>query len=616
MRPRPPTDRTEVVPDSAYRAATRQTAATTQPARPRAPEWVHCGGCGLMLYVKRLDRNLGVCPECGHHSRLPARTRIEQLADRGSFAELGFDIAGDDPLGFVDLRPYAERLQEAADRTGEREGAVFGTATIEGYPTVLLAMDFRFLGGSMGSAVGEAVACAADKALQEHCPLVLVCASGGARMQEGVLSLLQMAKTSQALALLHEAGVLSICVLTDPTFGGVTASFATLGSIVVVESGALVGFAGPRVIEQTIRAKVPPGFQTAEFLLSHGLVDRVENRANLRPLLAQLVKLHATHDIPPVSHNGHNAAAVNRTSLGNGWAEPAAANGGSSTSNGHGNSQVERRDAWEIVQLARDIRRPTTLDYLRDAFSEFVELHGDRCFADDPAIVGGVARVGSRSVVVVGHQKGHDTRELVSRNFGMPHPEGYRKAMRLFEHAERLQLPVVTLVDTPGAYPGVQAEERGQALAVAELIARSSRLRVPVVTVVTGEGGSGGALALATGDRLLMLANTFYSVISPEGCAAILWRTAAAAPDAARALCLTAADLHRLGLADRIVPEPSGGAQADPHGAAVLLRDAVTATLTDLCSIDLPTLLETRRDRFRSVGKPLVATSAGEVCIA
>ena len=220
----------------------------------QAPEWVHCGGCGLMLYVKRLDRNLGVCPECGHHGRLPARVRIEQLADPGSFEELGLDICGADPLRFVDSRPYVERLREARDRTGEREGAVFGTATIDGYPVVLLAMDFRFLGGSMGSAVGEAVASAADTAAQQRCPLVLVCASGGARMQEGVLSLLQMAKTSQALALLHEEGLLSVCILTDPTFGGVTASFATLGSVVVVESGALVGFAGPRVIEQTIRA--------------------------------------------------------------------------------------------------------------------------------------------------------------------------------------------------------------------------------------------------------------------------------------------------------------------------------------------------------------------------
>jgi acyl-CoA carboxylase subunit beta len=558
-------------------------------------EWVHCGGCGLMLYVKRLARNLGVCPECGYHSRLPARARIEQLADPGSFDELGLEVCGGDPLRFVDSRPYAERLRDATARTGEREAAVFGTATIDGYPAVLLAMDFRFLGGSMGSAVGEAVACAAETAAEQRCPLVLVCASGGARMQEGVLSLLQMAKTSQALALLHETGVLSVCVLTDPTFGGVTASFATLGSVVIVESGALVGFAGPRVIEQTIRAAVPPGFQTAQFLLSHGLVDRVENRAALRPLLAQLVRLHARHDIGPGFESGPGPLPTDGRRMEQLVDDPASAppaDGGPAS-----------RDAWDVVQLARDIRRPTTLDYLRDAFSDFVELHGDRCYRDDPAIVGGVARIGSRSVVVIGHQKGHDTRELVARNFGMPHPEGYRKALRLVEYAERLQLPVVSLVDTPGAYPGVEAEERGQAVAIAELIARSTRLRVPIVSVVTGEGGSGGALALATGDRLLMLANTFYSVISPEGCAAILWRSATAAPDAARALCLTAADLRRLGLADSIVPEPLGGAQSDGAAAAALLRAAVQRALTELCDLDVATLLAARQRRLRTVGQ-------------
>lgn len=583
----------------------------------QAPEWVHCGGCGLMLYVKRLDRNLGVCPECGHHGRLPARVRIEQLADPGSFEELGLDICGTDPLRFVDSRPYVERLREARDRTGEREGAVFGTATIDGYPVVLLAMDFRFLGGSMGSAVGEAVASAADTAAQQRCPLVLVCASGGARMQEGVLSLLQMAKTSQALSLLHEEGLLSVCILTDPTFGGVTASFATLGSVVVVESGALVGFAGPRVIEQTIRAAVPPGFQTAPFLLSHGLVDRVESRASLRPLLAQLVRLHARHDIGP-GIGAPEPAAPTAEVRGEPVTDDEAIGAASAQ------SWSADGDAWDVVQRARDIRRPTTLDYLRDAFSDFVELHGDRSYGDDPAIVGGIARLGSRSVVVIGHQKGHDTRELVARNFGMPHPEGYRKALRLIEHAERLQLPVVSLVDTPGAYPGVEAEERGQSIAIAELIARSTRLRVPIVSVVTGEGGSGGALALATADRLLMLANTFYSVISPEGCAAILWRSATAAPEAARALCLTAADLLRLGIADAVVPEPPGGSQADPPAAAALLRAAVRAALTEVCDLDVTSLLAERRRRFRSVGQlsspaatePAIEPATGRVRIA
>jgi acetyl-CoA carboxylase carboxyl transferase alpha subunit/acetyl-CoA carboxylase carboxyl transferase beta subunit len=553
-------------------------------------DWVKCPRCGWLQYLKRLVRNLSVCSECGHNFRLTARERIVQLADEGSFVECGRDIGAVDPLGFTDLRPYLERLAEAVATTGEREAVVFGTAAVEGHQIVLLVMDFRFMGGSMGTAVGEAVVRAAEMAHDTRRPLVLVCASGGARMQEGIISLLQMAKTSQALARVHEAGVLSACVLSDPTFGGVTASFALLGSIVVAESGALVGFAGPRVIEQTVRQKLPAGFQTSEFLFRHGLIDRVESRAGLRPLLARLLALH-----PPAQDITPATAVVPR---------PASEV-----------SAMRRRspDAWQVVQIARNIGRPTALDYLSEAFDDFVELHGDRCFADDPAIVGGIARIGGRSVVVIAHQKGHSTQELVARNFGMPHPEGYRKALRLLEHAERFGMPVVTLVDTPGAYPGIEAEQRGQAGAIAQVIMRSSRLRVPIVCVVTGEGGSGGALALATGDRLLMLENSFYSIISPEGCAAILWRSADAAPVAAHALRLTSADLVRLGLVDAVIPEPSGGAHEAVHITAGNLRHSVLAALADLTALDLPSLLAARYERFRHVGAVMASPSDAEV---
>jgi acetyl-CoA carboxylase carboxyl transferase alpha subunit/acetyl-CoA carboxylase carboxyl transferase beta subunit len=553
-------------------------------------DWVKCPGCGWLQYLKRLVRSLSVCSECGHNFRLTARERIAQLTDEESFVECGTDINSADPLCFTDRRPYHDRLVEAVAATGEREAVIFGTATVEHHQVVLLVMDFRFMGGSMGSAVGEAVVRAAEMAHDTRRPLVLVCASGGARMQEGVISLLQMAKTSQALARLHEAGVLSVCLLTDPTFGGVTASFALLGSIVVAESGALVGFAGPRVIEQTVRQKLPAGFQTSEFLFRHGLVDQVESRARVRPLLARLLALHAPdQEIMPTAPLGRRSAK-DVTAV-------------------RGNSP----DAWKVVAIARNIERPTALDYLRDAFDEFVELHGDRCFADDPAIVGGLARIGGRPVVVIAHQKGHSTQELVVRNFGMPHPEGYRKALRLFEYAERFGMPVVTLVDTPGAYPGVEAEERGQAGAIAQVIMRSSQLRVPIVCVVTGEGGSGGALALATGDRLLMLENSFYSVISPEGCAAILWRCADAAAAAARALRLTSADLVQLGIVDAIIPEPRGGAHEDAFIAAGNLRRGVLAALAELTALDLPSLLAARYERFRHVGVAVPPTWGTEV---
>jgi acyl-CoA carboxylase subunit beta len=413
-------------------------------------------------------------------------------------------------------------------------------------------------------------------------PLVTVCASGGARMQEGVFSLFQMARVSQAFARLREAGLLSVSVLTDPTYGGVSASFATLASILIGERGAHIGFAGPRVVQQTIRAELPTGFQTAEFLLDHGLVDRVESRAELRPLLIRLLALHGPRVAGPRARAGGDE--------------------GDEFCGDPGDGDAGEADHWDVVQKARVVERPTTLDYLDMAFDDFVELHGDRAFADDPAVVGGVASIGGRSVVVIGHEKGHTVRQRVARNFGMPHPEGYRKALRLLDHAEAFSLPVVTLVDTPGAHPGPEAEERGQSHAIAEIIRRSSRLRVPVVAVITGEGGSGGALALCTSDRLLVQQHAYLSVISPEGCAAILWRTAASAATAARAMRLGAAHLHRSGVATSVVPEPPGGAHADPAAAARLVREALLRELDDLSCLDLATLLDARSRRLSGIG--------------
>ena len=403
-----------------------------------------------------------------------------------------------------------------------------GTALIGGQPIVIAVMDFSFLAGSMGVEVGRRISEAADAALRLSVPMIMVCASGGARMQEGVFSLLQMARTAQAFARLGEAGVLSVCVLTDPTYGGVSASFANLGSVVIAERGAHVGFAGPRVVQETIRTALPKGFQTAEFLLQHGLVDRVESRADLRPLLIRIVGLHTSAvefaPLPKTDLPETQSPAPPRIQSPDPMSEPG-----------------RQRDSWETVQTARQTDRPSTLDYLEEVFDDFVEMHGDRAYSDDPAVVGGIASLGGRSVVVIGHQKGHTLNELVARNFGMPHPEGYRKAIRLLKHAERFDLPVVTFIDTPGAHPGPEAEERGQSIAIADTIGCSVRLRVPIVSVITGEGGSGGALALCTSDRMLVLRNAFLSVISPEGCAAILWRTASSAPSAARALHLGAA---------------------------------------------------------------------------
>ncbi len=546
-------------------------------------EWIRCPGCAEPVYLRRLRRDLLICSACQYHLPLSVRERLDVLVDPGSFVADPDDLAPEDFLGFVDRMPYADRLARAQERTGRRDALVTGTATIEGVPVVLTLLDFAFLGGSMGSVVGEAFERAARQALEQARPLVMVTASGGARMQEGCTSLMQLAKTAQAIAVLRENGIPTINLNTNPTYGGATASFAMLGDVIVAEPGAMIGFAGKGVIANTIRQELPQGFQTAEFLLEHGMIDLIAPRAAQRATIGRLLKC-----LRPGS--GPRLVAVPRVTPAIGGA-----------------------DAADVVALARHIDRPTVMDHLGQLCDDLVVLAGDRCFADDPALIGGVGRIGERGIVFLGHHKGHTTAELVAHNFGMPRPEGYRKAVRLMRLAERLGLPLVTIIDTPGAYPGIDAEERGQGTAIAEAIMTMSALRTPTVCVVTGEGGSGGALALGVADRVLMLANAYYSVISPEGCSTILFGSAASAGQAAAALALRAGDLLRLGIVDEIVPEPSGGAHIDPYAAASLVATRIGAALVALAGHDPQELVERRRARFSALGRFREVSSADGV---
>ncbi|WP_298796347.1 acetyl-CoA carboxylase carboxyl transferase subunit alpha [uncultured Pseudonocardia sp.] len=542
---------------------------------PDEEAWLICGACRALVYRKRFARLHEVCPECGRHSRIEAGRRLGQLLDAGSAVEIEVPDTVHDPLGFADRLAYPRRLEQARRVTGHRDAVRAARGSIEGRPAVVVVMDFAFMGGSLGVAAGEAIATAADTALEHGLPLVLVTASGGARMQEGALSLMQMAKTSNAMAALDEAGLLTVTVVTDPTYGGVAASFAGLADVILAEPGARMGFAGPRVIAQTIGETLPAGFQTAEFLLENGLIDDVRPRAGLRAGLARLLDVAAR----PAEWGGAEASPV--------IDDP---------------GRLRRRPATEIVALARNLDRPTTLDHIGNWFDGFFELHGDRVGDDCPAMVGGVAQLDGLPVMVLGHQKGHSTTDLVRRNFGMPGPAGYRKARRLLDTAAKLGLPVVTLIDTPGAYPGVSAERDGQSLAIAECIRTMGALPVPVVAVVTGEGGSGGALALGVADRLLMCANATFSVISPEGCAAILWKSATESGAAAAALGLDPQSLLELGVVDGVIPEPPGGAHQDPVAAGDLIRRAVVGELRDLLDEPGAKLVARRRERIRGLG--------------
>ncbi len=584
--------------------------------------WTKCPTCGTMIFNKQLDKALRVCPTCGHHFRLSASTRLAELLDSGTWSERDAGLQSVDRLEFVDQKSYPDRLAAAQAATGMRDAALWGTGSMGGVRVAICVMDFGFMGGSMGAVVGEKVTRAAEHALETRTPLIVVSASGGARMQEGTLALMQLAKTLAALDRLRAGGVPFLSVLSDPTTGGVFASFASVGDVNVAEPNALIGFAGSRVTAGTIAQELPPGFQRSEFLFEHGFIDRVVARPELRDELIGLLRL-----LPPRAEASATAAAdldaetpgfrplSFLTSLAERTADRLNGDGNAGGDSPSPSTELPsdgaaREDVWARVQLARNLGRPRTLEFVAAMTDGFVELHGDRLFGDDGAMVAGLARLDGRRVAIVGQQKGADTDENIRRNFGMPHPEGYRKAMRIMELAERFGLPVITFVDVPGAHPGPESEERGIAEAIARSIGLMSRLRTQIVTVITGEGGSGGALAIAVGDVVIALENAVYSVISPEGCAAILWRSADEAPTAALAMRMTAADQLALGVIDIVVPEPKAGAQADPAETARRLRPIIIDRLAALDALSVDELLDTRYRRYRALGTYTEAEAA------
>ena len=548
---------------------------------PERRLYAKCNSCKRIVDIEEAARDLDVCPHCGHHMRLGARRRLEITSDKDSFQEWFADLTATDFLGFPG---YAGKLQTARTKTGEADAVVCGRATIEGMPCAIFVMNGDFMMGSMGAVVGEKISRAFERAAAEGLPVVGFTVSGGARMQEGTTSLMQMAKVSAARQRFGVQGGFYLCVLTDPTSGGVTASFAMEGDVILAEPGALVAFAGPRVIEQTIHKKLPEGFQSAEFQLEHGFVDRIVARADMRDELGRLLSLHAAPDVAAQWVRPCVRAAQEAP------ARPVKVKGATTMS--------EVSCAYDRVKNARSADRATALDIIDNLFTDFVELHGDRGFRDDAAVVAGVARLGGRSVTVIATERGRNLKERVARNFGSAHPEGYRKALRLMHQAERFDRPVVCLIDTSGAYCGIEAEERGQGAAIADNLVAMAGLACPVVSVVIGEGGSGGALGLGVADRVWMLENAVYSVISPEGCASILYKDASKAPEAAAALGLTADKLLELGIIDRIVSEGTGS----PADVAASLREALVPTLDELACRPTDALLQERYEKFRQMG--------------
>ena len=397
------------------------------------PATIVCPACGREINKKTAEKNKYVCYECGNYFRVRTKNRIRMVADKDTFEPWFEELESKNPLDFPG---YPEKIKAAQEKTGLHEAVTVGKCRIYGLETVIGVCDARFMMSSMGHVVGEKIALAVERATELSLPVILFCCSGGARMQEGIVSLMQMAKTAAALKKHSEAGLLYVPVLTDPTTGGVTASFAMLGDIILAEPGALIGFAGPRVIEQTIGEKLPEGFQRAQFQLEHGFVDAIVERKDLKMTLYRILKMHQKTEGYANFDPAHDDDRYEPTELMR-----------------ERNTFSRPLEPWDKVMAARQMKRLASVDYMGQIFDEFMELNGDRYFRDDPAIVGGIAYLDGQPVTVIGVHKGKDLKDCKERNFGMPSPEGYRKAIRLMKQAEKFNRPIITFVNTSGAYP-------------------------------------------------------------------------------------------------------------------------------------------------------------------
>lgn len=542
--------------------------------RPEVPEGLlkKCNKCGAAILTEEVKSAGYICPKCQGYFRVHAYERIRMTVDEDSFEEWEKDMEFVNPLEF---RGYEEKVKSLKEKTGLSEAVVTGKASIEGNPAVIAVCDGRFLMASMGQVVGEKITRAVERATKEQLPVIIFACSGGARMQEGIVSLMQMAKTAAALKRHSDAGLLYVSVLTDPTTGGVTASFAMLGDVILAEPKALIGFAGPRVIEQTIGERLPKGFQRSEFLLEHGFIDRIVERKEMRTVLENILQMHHTAQNPVIQKPVQTVEKERQS--------------------------VQEKDAWERVTISRKNDRPVGQDYIRILFSDFLEFHGDRCYGDDTAIIGGIARFAGIPVTVIAQAKGKSTKENVAHHFGMPSPEGYRKALRLMKQAERFKRPILLFVDTPGAFCGIEAEERGQGEAIARNLFEMSSMKVPILSVVIGEGGSGGALALAVADEVWMLENAIYSVLSPEGFASILWKDSKRASEAAAVMKLTAADLKKLGVIEAVIAEPEVYTEETMQSVVFVLQKKITEFLDTHCNFSPEELAAQRYERFRKM---------------
>lgn len=498
-----------------------------------------CRRCNSENNVDYLHNSYFICPKCGYYYRVTTSQRLEMIVDKGSFKEFYIECNDINPFQFEN---YFGILEKARKDSGRDEALTIGEATVLGQRIALGVCDSHFMMASMGHNYGEKICKLFDEAIQLGLPVFIFCCSGGARLQEGLYSLMQMEKTAAAVRRHSDEGLFYASIITDPTTGGVTASFAMLGDVILAEPSAIIGFTGKRIIKNMIGEKLPNDFQTSEFQVKHGMIDKIVERSQLREMIRFLcVTNRKDAGYSNYEYNVKREFDV-QTKIGNSY-------------------NISSIDDWERYKLVRNINRLGALDYINAIFDKFVEFKGDRLYGDDNAIIGGIALLNGHPVTVIGNEHGKNIEECCKRNFGMPNPEGYRKALRLMKQAEKFSRPIVSFVNTSGAFCGVEAEERGQGVAIANNLYELSSLEVPVLCILIGEGGSGGALATAVGNEVWIFENATFSVVSPEGYSTILWKDSGKAKEAASIMNASPSNLLRLGIVDKIVPEYGGATE-------------------------------------------------------
>ena len=513
-----------------------------------------------------------VCPFCRFHYTVTARERIELLVDKETFKETYKYVKTVEPLSFSRRNRYRKFLEQDQNRTGLTEAAVAGKCRIGDVETMLIVLDFGFMGGTMGSVVGEKVSMAFENASRRGIPAVAVVSGGGVRIQEGVLSLMQMAKTVTAANRLRDGEVPFIVVLANPSTGQAYASFANLADVILAEPGSLIGLSPLRTLREVSKTPLPLDAHTAEAHVGHGLLDNVVDRENLQPRIASILQI-----LTAQKHAKSNHKNLLKS-------EP---------------EECDEVEPWEAMTAARNSERPQASSYFRSILDPFIELRGDRLNSDDRSVVTGIGFMDGLAVAVIGQQR----RTLDEGERYHVFPDGLRKAQRLIDLASRFKLPLVTLIDTQGADPGLEAEEQGIGNAIARTLSSMLTVPTPMVSVVIGEGGSEGALALGLSDRILMQQFAIYSPISVNHTLGAAHHDHMLDREAAEALMLTAHDCLELGIADEVVPEPDGGSHVDPHEASAVLQTAILANIFQLSKMSEGKLLKRRYKKFRRMGE-------------